>query len=109
MKLRHWQCRYEVWPHLRCDDELAVRLALSGCQFSKKLVVEIPAEAVRPVSFKIRVTASDYTPLLAPPNLAGSTALGIVLRAALEHEPDATAGLKRLLLRRDETVRTEMQ
>jgi CubicO group peptidase (beta-lactamase class C family) len=56
----------------------------------------------------VAITASDYE-FFPAPGLVGNTALDIVLRAALEHGPNATASLKRLLPRPDEVIRTGRQ
>jgi CubicO group peptidase (beta-lactamase class C family) len=56
----------------------------------------------------VAITASDYK-FFPELNLIGNTALDIVLRAALEHGPNATASPTRLLHRRDEVIRTGRQ
>jgi CubicO group peptidase (beta-lactamase class C family) len=56
----------------------------------------------------VAIAASDYE-FFPAPDLVGSTALDIAVRAALEHGPNATASLKRLLPRPDEVTRTGRQ
>jgi hypothetical protein len=58
LKLGNRQRCDEVGACIGCDDKLAVRLTLTGRELAEEFVEETPAEAVRPVSWKIRARIS---------------------------------------------------